>query len=99
VAALHAVYGNPEATAHMPFEPRTLEQVAALVDDAIQAAAAEPRRLYALAVTDAETREVVGVARGPGPPPRADTVGLARLDHPLDHRGRLDGPLGVRLRA
>ncbi|MEU4227116.1 GNAT family protein [Nonomuraea sp. NPDC026600] len=63
VAALHAVYGNPEATAHMPFEPRTLEQVAALVDDAVQAAAADPRRLYALAVTDAETREVVGVAR------------------------------------
>ena len=63
VAALHAVYGDPAATEHMPFTPRTMEQVASLVDDAMRAAAAQPRLLYALAVTDADSREVIGVAR------------------------------------
>ncbi|NUO99241.1 MAG: GNAT family N-acetyltransferase [Nonomuraea sp.] len=63
VAALHAVYGDPAATQHMPFEPRSVGEVAALVDQAVRAAAAEPRHLYVLAVVDADRRHVIGVAR------------------------------------
>ncbi|NBE94536.1 GNAT family N-acetyltransferase [Nonomuraea sp. KC401] len=63
VAALHAVYGDPAATQHMPFHPRDLPEVSALVLQAMEAACAEPRRLYLLAVVDAEHHDVIGVAR------------------------------------
>ncbi|NRQ39599.1 GNAT family N-acetyltransferase [Nonomuraea sp. NN258] len=63
VAALHGVYGDPEATQHMPFAPRSMRQVATLVDQAIAAASAEPRLLYLLAVVDVHSHEVIGVAR------------------------------------
>ncbi|MFG1707752.1 GNAT family N-acetyltransferase [Nonomuraea sp. M3C6] len=63
VGALHAIYGDPAATQHMPFAPRSLPEVVDLVDQAMEAASAEPRRLYVLAVVDAERRGVIGVAR------------------------------------
>ncbi|GIH92807.1 GNAT family N-acetyltransferase [Planobispora siamensis] len=63
VDALHAVYGDPAATEHLPFDPRTREEVVDIVAEAVTAAGAEPRRLYVLAVTDRESGEVVGVAR------------------------------------
>nr|WP_055505655.1 GNAT family protein [Nonomuraea pusilla] len=63
VAALHAVYGDPRATQHMPFRPLTLDEVSRLVEEAVEAAAAEPRLLYVLAVVDSERHHVVGVAR------------------------------------
>ncbi|GGS72100.1 GNAT family N-acetyltransferase [Nonomuraea spiralis] len=63
VEALHTIYGDPEATQHMPFAPRSVAEVCGLVDQAMEAAAAEPRRLYALAVVDADRRHVIGVAR------------------------------------
>ncbi|WP_113700911.1 GNAT family N-acetyltransferase [Nonomuraea lactucae] len=63
VAALHAVYGDRAATQYMPFEPRTSSQVADMVREALDAAQAEPRRLYMLAVVDADHRDVIGVAR------------------------------------
>lgn len=63
VAALHAVYGDPAVTHHMPFSPRSVHEVAALVDQAVHAAAAEPRSLYVLAVVDTDRRHVIGVAR------------------------------------
>ncbi|WP_188187895.1 GNAT family N-acetyltransferase [Nonomuraea sp. SYSU D8015] len=63
VHALHAIYGDPTATQHMPFAPRSLGEVAALIEAATQAAAAEPRLLYVMAVVDAERRDVIGVAR------------------------------------
>lgn len=63
VAALHAVYGDPEATQYMPFAPRTLQQVAELVEEGVRSAAAEPRLLYVLAVVDVDSQEVIGVAR------------------------------------
>ncbi|MFI7439709.1 GNAT family N-acetyltransferase [Nonomuraea indica] len=63
VAALHAVYGDRTATQYMPFGPRTNEQVADLVQEALAAAEAEPRRLYMLAVVDTDHRDVIGVAR------------------------------------
>ncbi|MGA4993062.1 GNAT family N-acetyltransferase [Nonomuraea bangladeshensis] len=63
VPALHAVYGDPAATQHMPFAPRSPREVADLVGQAMEAARAEPRLLYVLAVVDAEHRDVIGVAR------------------------------------
>ncbi|HEX4814171.1 MAG TPA: GNAT family protein [Nonomuraea sp.] len=63
VPALHAIYGNPGVTQHMPFAPRSLHEVTALVAEAVSAAQAEPRLLYVMAVIDAERRDVIGVAR------------------------------------
>ncbi|SEU05109.1 GNAT family N-acetyltransferase [Nonomuraea wenchangensis] len=63
VPALHAVYGDPAATQHMPFAPRSPREVADLVGQAMEAARAEPRLLYVLAVVDAEHHDVIGVAR------------------------------------
>ncbi|SEG91503.1 Protein N-acetyltransferase, RimJ/RimL family [Nonomuraea solani] len=63
VAALHSIYGDPTVTQHMPFTPRSLREVAELVGQAMEAAAAEPRHLYVLAVVDADRRHVIGVAR------------------------------------
>ncbi|SDM22994.1 GNAT family N-acetyltransferase [Nonomuraea jiangxiensis] len=63
VTALHAIYGDSVATQYMPFQPRSLAEVAGLTRQAMEAAAAEPRRLYVLAVVDAASRAVIGVAR------------------------------------
>ncbi|PZG12749.1 GNAT family N-acetyltransferase [Nonomuraea aridisoli] len=63
VPALHAVYGDPTATQHLPFQPRSLDEVARLVEEAVEASAAEPRLLYVLAVVDRGRCDVVGVAR------------------------------------
>jgi len=62
-AALLAVYGDSDATRYMPFEPRTPEQVDAIIEAAIGDAAEDPRLVYAMAVTDIDTGEVIGVAR------------------------------------
>lgn len=69
--ALLAIYGDSAATRHMPFEPRTGEQVDAIIEAALKAAADEPRHVYAMAVTDTAAGEVIGVAR----------LGIER-DHP-----------------
>lgn len=58
-----AVYGDSAATRYVPFEPRTREQVETIIEDALEEAAAEPRYVYALAVTAAGTSDVIGVAR------------------------------------
>ncbi|GAA3147755.1 GNAT family protein [Planomonospora alba] len=63
VDALHAVYGDPAATEHLPFDPRTREEVEEIVAEAIEAAGKDPRRLYVLAVTERDSGEVIGVAR------------------------------------
>lgn len=63
VDALHAIYGDPAATEHLPFTPRTRAKVAAIVEEALAAARAEPRRLYLLAVTDPHDGQVIGVSR------------------------------------
>ncbi|MEV4111318.1 GNAT family protein [Nonomuraea sp. NPDC049695] len=63
VPALHALYGDAAATQHMPFGPRSLAEVARLVEQAMEAATAEPRLLYVLAVVDAARCDVIGVAR------------------------------------
>ncbi|MEV4893751.1 GNAT family N-acetyltransferase [Nonomuraea sp. NPDC050547] len=63
IDALHAIYGNRAATEHLPFNPRSLDEVAGIVEEAMAAAATEPRRLYLLAVTDPDHHGVIGVAR------------------------------------
>ncbi|MER5623443.1 GNAT family protein [Streptosporangium sp. NPDC002544] len=63
VDALHAVYGDPTATEHLPFDPRTREEVEESIIEAMKSSETEPRRLYVLAVTDLDGCEAFGVAR------------------------------------
>ena len=62
-SALYKVYGDAEATRHLSFEPKDMEQVSAVVTAAMTSAAADPRTEYMLAVADAQTGELVGAAR------------------------------------
>lgn len=62
VSSLYRIYGDPVATRHLSFEPRTVEQVSAIVSAAIESAC-EPRSIYALAVTEEKTGELIGFAR------------------------------------
>lgn len=57
------VYGDPEATRHLSFEPRTSEQVKDIVNAAIESATENPRTVYMLAVADAASGELIGAAR------------------------------------
>ncbi len=41
--AVHAIYGNPEATEHLSFEPRTRERVGRTVAHSMITATATPR--------------------------------------------------------
>ncbi|WP_079063037.1 GNAT family N-acetyltransferase [Peterkaempfera griseoplana] len=63
VDAVHTIYGSPEATAHLSFEPRSLDQVGAIVTRSIASAAAEPRDEYAVAVIESASGALVGFAR------------------------------------
>jgi [ribosomal protein S5]-alanine N-acetyltransferase len=60
---LYRVYGDAEATRHLSFEPRSVEQVEQIITDAIQSAAAKPRIVYMLAVATKDNAELVGAAR------------------------------------
>jgi len=57
------VYGNPETTRHLSFEPRTAEQVDDIVASAITSATEDPRTVYMLAIADMVSGELVGAAR------------------------------------
>jgi ribosomal-protein-alanine N-acetyltransferase len=61
--SLHKVYGNPEATRHLSFEPRTADQVDEIIASAIKSASEEPRNVYMLAVAGISSDELVGAAR------------------------------------
>lgn len=63
VSALYKVYGDAEATRHLSFEAKDMEQVSAVVRAAMSGAAADPRTGYMLAVADAQSGELVGAAR------------------------------------
>ncbi|MFD7934521.1 GNAT family N-acetyltransferase [Streptomyces sp. NPDC059755] len=63
VEALLAIYGSPEATEHLSFEPRNREQVEQVVAGSVTAATAMPRAEYALAVVETETAELIGSGR------------------------------------
>jgi ribosomal-protein-alanine N-acetyltransferase len=83
-AAVLAIYGDPEATLHLSFEPRTHEQVEAIVARSIASASNDPRTEYALAVSLRSTDQLIGFARLATDPhqQRAATIGFAlRHDH------------------
>src|SRR5689334_10275216 len=62
-AALHLVYGDPEATRYLSFEPRTLEDVERTVARIVADAQAVPRQEYSLAVERSDGPGVIGMAR------------------------------------
>ncbi|MGB8944955.1 MAG: GNAT family protein [Streptomyces sp.] len=74
-----AIYGDPETTRHLSFEPRSREQAAALVDRSVQSAKVDPRTEYALAVTSKVSGDLIGFVRLADDPhqQRAATVGFA----------------------
>ncbi|MFJ3788119.1 GNAT family N-acetyltransferase [Kitasatospora sp. NPDC090091] len=51
VDALHAVFGDPEATRYLPFEPRDLVDCADQIEQYLEEALREERTVYRLAVT------------------------------------------------
>lgn len=79
VDAVLAVYGSPEATEHLSFEPRTRDQVAQIVARSIASATEEPRTEYALAAIERDTGRLVGFGRIAMDPhqQRAATFGFA----------------------
>src|SRR3954466_15628565 len=79
VGAVFAIYGDPEATEHLSFEPRTHEQVGQIVARSIASATAEPRDEYALAIVERDTNALIGYGRLAMDPhqQRAATFGFA----------------------
>lgn len=63
VDALLDIYGDPIATRHLSFEPRTRDQAAQIVERATGRAQEAPRVEYALAVARAGTAEMIGSTR------------------------------------
>ncbi|KAA6215002.1 N-acetyltransferase [Streptomyces albofaciens JCM 4342] len=64
VDAVHAIYGDPAATEHLSFTPRTREEVGGIVARGIAAATASPRQEYVLAVvTQGDDGDLIGVTR------------------------------------
>lgn len=51
IDALHAVFGDPETTRHLPFEPRDREDCADQIAQYLEEALRERRTVYRLAVT------------------------------------------------
>ncbi len=80
--ALLAIYGDPEATRHLSFEPRTPEQVQLIIDRSIGSAKDSPRTEYCLAVTRLGETELIGFARLATEPQQAATIGFAL--HPAE---------------
>ncbi|MFJ8165538.1 GNAT family N-acetyltransferase [Streptomyces sp. NPDC096136] len=76
-AALLAIYGDPEATRHLSFEPRTRDQVQAIVDRSIGSAKDAPRTEYCLAITPRGEHRLIGYARLATEPQQAATIGFA----------------------
>ena len=62
-SGLCKVYGDADATRHLSFEPKDLEQVSAIVKAALTSAVMDPRTEYMLAVADVRSEELVGAAR------------------------------------
>ncbi|GAA0293926.1 GNAT family protein [Streptomyces polychromogenes] len=76
-ADLLAIYGDPEATRHLSFEPRTPDQVQAIVDRSIASAKDTSRTEYCLAVTPRGEHRLIGYARLATEPQQAATIGFA----------------------
>ncbi|QKW08223.1 GNAT family N-acetyltransferase [Streptomyces sp. NA04227] len=60
VDAVFAVYGSPEATEHLSFEPRSVSEVRDIVSRSIASSRAVPRSEYALAVVRRDADEIIG---------------------------------------
>lgn len=81
VDALLPIYGDPEATRHMSFEPQTREQVAQFPANAARQAQETPRLEYALAVALTRTGDLIGSARLALGEHRSGQIGFAlRVD-------------------
>jgi ribosomal-protein-alanine N-acetyltransferase len=74
--ALHQVYGDHEATRYLSFEPRSMEQVAAIISGALTSAAADPRTEYMVAVADKD-EALIGAARLAAGEYESATIGFA----------------------
>ncbi|MEU0763620.1 GNAT family protein [Streptomyces microflavus] len=74
-----AIYGDARATEHMSFDPRSRDNVEAIVARFITSATMDPRQEYALAVTNISSGQLIGVGRLALDPhqPRAATFGFA----------------------
>ncbi|MCK7627601.1 GNAT family N-acetyltransferase [Streptomyces sp. RS10V-4] len=79
VDAVHAIYGDAEATRHLSFEPRTREQVGEIVSRSVASSGDQPRTEYALGVVRQKDRSLVGYARLALDPhaQQAATIGFA----------------------
>ena len=75
--ALLAIYGDPEATRHLSFEPRTRDQVQAIVDRSMKSTTDSPRTEYGLAITHLGEHRLIGYARLATEPQQAATIGFA----------------------
>jgi [ribosomal protein S5]-alanine N-acetyltransferase len=86
--SLHAIYGDPVTTEHLSFEPRSADQIHALLDRIVQSAAEVPRVDYTLAVRLTATDELIGTGRLALSTPDADgpNAGL-RPDSPAAQFG------------
>jgi RimJ/RimL family protein N-acetyltransferase len=79
VDSVLAIYGSPEATEGLSFEPRSRDQVGQIVARSIASATATPRTEYALAVIERDTGDLIGFGRLATDPhqQRAATMGFA----------------------
>ncbi|ORT61929.1 GNAT family protein [Streptomyces sp. CB03238] len=79
VDAVLAIYGSPEATEHLSFEPRSRTQVEQIVTRSIASATANPRTEYAVAVVERDGNQLIGFGRLAMDPhqQRAATFGFA----------------------
>ena len=79
-SALHQVYGSDEATRHLSFEPRSMQQVAEIISAVMRSAAADPRTEYMLVADHDEG--LIGAARLATGEHQSATIGFAlRPDH------------------
>ncbi|WP_030818163.1 GNAT family N-acetyltransferase [Streptomyces halstedii] len=74
-----AIYGDARATEHLSFEPRSRDDVEAIIARSITSATMDPRQEYALAVAEGGTGRLIGFGRLALDPhqPRAATFGFA----------------------
>lgn len=79
VDAVLGIYGDPKATEHLSFEPRSRAQVQQIVDRSMASAVIQPRHEFVLGATERETGRLIGFGRLAMDPhqPRAATVGFA----------------------
>ena len=77
VDAVHGIYGDPEATRHLSFEPRSRADVARLVERLVRDPSVERRTEYCLAVGDRAGGDLIGVTRLALGEHRSGQVGIA----------------------